>query len=156
MILIQPYAQKLRNGVGNPKNYPWWPELLELLPRPLVQIGIPGELPLTMDFRPGLSFRRIQELVRECDFWISVDSFLPHLAFHEAKPGVVLWGPSDPRHFGYESNLNLLRDRKYLRPKQFGIWEQVSPNPEAFLTPIEVAEPILAWHRERTRLSEAS
>lgn len=149
MILIQPYAQKLRTGLPNPKNYPWWSELLALLPGPVVQVGVEGEERLTTDFRPGLSLKRIGELVRECDYWIAVDSFLPHLAFHEAKPGVVFWGPSDPRHFGYECNLNLLLDRKFLRRHQFQIWEQVSRDPAAFMTADHAASTIQAWAEAR-------
>ena len=30
-IIIHCEAQKLRNGNRNPKNYPWWPELLSEL-----------------------------------------------------------------------------------------------------------------------------
>ena len=33
MIIIAPYAQKLRNGKNNPKNYPfeYWTKLIELI-----------------------------------------------------------------------------------------------------------------------------
>jgi hypothetical protein len=46
MILISPYAQKLRNGNQNPKNYPWWPELISKIDEEIVQVGIKGEIQL--------------------------------------------------------------------------------------------------------------
>ena len=67
-----------------------------------------------------------------------MDSFLPHLAQQVEKPGVVIWSVSDPEIFGYKNNLNILKDRKYLRGNQFDIWEAGSYNPEAFLKAEEV------------------
>jgi hypothetical protein len=51
----------------------------------------------------------------------------------DKKPGVVLWSLSNPNFFGYNYNLNILKDSKYLRPDQFGIWEQAIYNPDAYL-----------------------
>jgi ADP-heptose:LPS heptosyltransferase len=138
MIIIAPYAQKLRNGNNNPKNYPWWPELISLIKEPIVQVGVEGETQLVDDFRKNLSLEELKSLVLECRTWISVDSFFQHFAWDLNKYGVVLWGQSDPLIFGHPENTNLLRERKYLREKQFWLWEQCEYNADAFMIPIEV------------------
>jgi hypothetical protein len=60
------------------------------------------------------------------------------MAKHLGKPGIVLWSVSDPEIFGYPENLNLLKDRKYLRKDQFAVWEAVTLDPETFVGPEEV------------------
>lgn len=147
-IIIAPYAQTLTNGKENPKNYPYWEKLNELLSKEyrLVQISIGGQkkLPYVHEIKYGLKMKQIEELVKDCYSWISVDSFLQHLvnASDYKKPGIVLWSQSDPRIFGYPYNLNILKDRKYLRPFQFGIWEEVEYNIEAYCPPEEAFEKI--------------
>ena len=75
MIIISPYSKALRNGKRNPKNYPYWQELIELIKEPIVQIGIEGEEQLVPDFRKNLSLSELRELVNQCRTWISCDSF---------------------------------------------------------------------------------
>jgi len=151
MILIHAHAQRLRNGMVNPKNYPHWPELLRLLgAAEVVQVGVTGDEAFVPDFRTGLPLRDIRALLLACDYWISVDSFLPHMAFHAAKQGVVLWSLSDPRHFGYAVNLNILRDRSLLRRHQFRIWEEQSCLPSAWLDAPAVAAKIGVWRLARS------
>lgn len=60
---------------------------------------------------------------------------LPHLAWSIGQPGVAIFGPSDPNIFGHVENINLLKDRRYLRERQFWLWSQYEPNPEAFVDP---------------------
>lgn len=134
MILISPFAQKLRNGMPNPKSPPlgWWRTLIGLLDAPVVQIGVTGEPQLVADFRQNLPLDRIREAVRGCRTWISPDSFLPHLAHHVGKRGVVIWSRSDPRIFGYEENQNVLKSLAYLRKNPFGVWEEETYIPDAF------------------------
>jgi hypothetical protein len=129
----------MRNGEQHPKNYPWWPALLELIAKetslPLVQVGIEGETQLLPDFRRNLPFNELEALVRQCTTWISVDSFFQHLAWYNGKRGIVLFGQSDPNIFGHPENINLLRDRRYLRPNQFLMWEQATFSSDAFVVP---------------------
>ena len=51
--------------------------------------------------------------------------------------GIVLFGQSDPAHFGYPTNINLLKDKKYLRKEQFLFWwhESVAFRADAFVGP---------------------
>jgi ADP-heptose:LPS heptosyltransferase len=153
MIIIAPYAQKLRTGKENPKNYPHWEELVYELQKSMhvVQIGVEGEQQLVPDFRKNLPIADLRKLVHECDTWIGVDSFFQHLAWDEGKPGIVLWGPSDPLIFGHPENINLLKDRSYLVESQFLWWEATEHDPERFVSPTEVLHFLnkeKPWHQQ--------
>lgn len=135
MIIIAPFAQKLRNGNVNPKNYPFWKELINQIDEPIIQVGVDGEEQLTDDFRVGLSVPELRSLLHECRTWISCDSFFQHLGWDENVPGIVLWSVSDPNIFGHPENINLLKSRNYLVPNQFLWWENVEHDPQKFVNP---------------------
>jgi ADP-heptose:LPS heptosyltransferase len=143
-VLISPYAQALRNGKENPKNFPYWSELILLLNNSgikTVQIGASKDKPIAgiTDFRQNLKLSEIIQLIKEYDTWISVDSFLQHLNHnYERKRGVVIFSQSNPDIFGYKENINLLKHKKYLREKQFWLWEQCEYNKDAFVTAEDV------------------
>lgn len=138
MIIIHPWAKKLQNGKENPKNYPFWNELIELINEPIVQIGIKGETQLVDDFQTNLSLIELRQLIKECRIWIGVDSFFQHLAWSESKPGIVLWSVSDPLIFGHPENWNLLKSRDNLAKNQFLWWDFTEHNDEYFVKPEEV------------------
>lgn len=138
MIVISPYSRPLSNGKNNPKNYPFWEELISMIKEPIVQIGVEGETQLVEDFRKGLPISQLKELLRECRTWISCDSFFQHLAWVEKKKGIVLWSVSDPLIYGHPENTNLLKDRKYLAGNQFLWWEAYDHNEETFVSAREV------------------
>ena len=138
MILIHPYAKSLQNGKRNPKNYPYWKELIALIDEPIVQIGVNGEEQLVPDFRKNLPIIELRQLIKDCRTWIAVDSFFQHLAWSENKAGIVLWSVSDPLIYGHTANNNLLKDRVYLAKNQFLWWENTEHNPDAFIKPEEV------------------
>lgn len=144
MIVIAPWAKPLRNGGNNPKNYPWWPELINLLDsdEQIIQVGTEGETQLVKDFRKNLTLSELGQLIEECRTWIAVDSFFQHLAWAQMKTGVVLWGQSDPLIFGHPENTNLLRDRRGLRPNQFLTWEQAEYHKEVFVDPATVVKKV--------------
>ena len=58
MIVISPYSKKLRNGKENPKNYPYWEELIAWIQInvgfDIVQVGVEGETKLVDDCRFNL------------------------------------------------------------------------------------------------------
>jgi len=138
MIIIQPYAAKLPNNKQNPKNYPFWKELIALIDEPIVQIGVEGEEQLVPNFEKNLSILELRHLLDECRTWIGIDSFFQHLAHDCNKPGIVLWSISDPLIYGYPENINLLKDRSYLASNQFLWWNYFDHNPDAFVKPEEV------------------
>jgi ADP-heptose:LPS heptosyltransferase len=138
MIVISPYSKKLLNGKQNPKNYPYWHELIAMIDDHIVQVGVDGEEQLVPDFRKNLSIAELRQLLRECKTFISCDSFVQHLGWDVGKKGIVLWSVSDPNIYGHPENINLLKDRKYLAENQFLWWEFVNHNPESFVSPEEV------------------
>jgi ADP-heptose:LPS heptosyltransferase len=138
MIIISPYAKKLREEKIHPKNYPYWNYVIEKIKEEIIQVGVEGELQLVSDFRKNLSMSELKSLILECKTWISVDSFFQHYCWELKKPGIVLFGLSDPNIFGHPENINLLKDRKYLREKQHWLWEQCDFDENAFVKSNEV------------------
>ena len=140
MILISPYSKKLVNGKQNPKNYPYWKELIKLIDEPIIQVGIDGEEQLVPEFCKNLPIARLKELIAECRTWIGCDSFFQHLAWDCKKPGIVLWSVSDPLIYGHSENINLLKSRNYLATNQFLWWDFTEYNLDAFVLPEEVVK----------------
>jgi ADP-heptose:LPS heptosyltransferase len=142
MIIISPFSKKLRTEEPreNPKNYPHWKELIPLINEPIIQVGIEGEEQLVPDFRKNLSLDELSALIKECRTWIGVDSFFQHLCWDLNKPGIVLWGQSDPNIYGHPENTNLLKGREYLMENQFLMWEMVSYRKDCFVSPQEVIQ----------------
>lgn len=138
MIIISPWAKPLRNGLNNPKNYPYWKELIALINEPIIQVGVDGEEQLVEDFRKNLSLSELEELVKQCRTWISVDSFFQHFCWDIGKYGIVLWGQSDPNIFGHPENINLLKGREHLMTNQFLMWEMIPYKKDCFVSPDEV------------------
>lgn len=113
-----------RGNLVNAKSYPFWEELLPMLGDHEVK-----------EIKGILTEKELGDLVNWSDVWCSIDSFLPHfVSFNKLKRGIVLWGLSDPKVFGYETNINLLGNKKYLRPDQFLWWKDVPNCPESFVT----------------------
>ena len=135
MIIIHPFAKTLRNGKTNPKNYPYWKQLISMINEPIIQIGVEGEEQLVPDFRKNLPIPELRKLIQECRIWIGVDSFFQHLAWDEKKPGIVVWSVSDPLIFGHPENTNLLENRDNLSKNQFLWWEATDHNPNSFVKP---------------------
>ena len=140
MIIISPYAKKLHNGKVNPKNYPYWKELIKLIDKPIIQVGVDGEEQLVPDFRKNLSLDELGNLVDECKTWVSCDSFFQHFCWDRKKYGIVLWSVSDPNIFGHPENINLLLDRKHLAPNQFLWWDFTEYDATKFVLPEEVVK----------------
>ena len=46
-------------------------------------------------------------LLQESEVFISIDSSLQHMSAINNKKGIVLWGATDPKCFGWEHNINL-------------------------------------------------
>jgi hypothetical protein len=143
IVLFSPFSQKLRNGNQNPKNFPYWQDLITEMRQSgkvdeIWQIGVGNEYRfegVTQRFfdKP---IKEVAELASKASVWLSVDNFFPHLCntFGVTTKGIVIFSKSDPNHYGYPQNNNLLKDRKYLRPDQFFIWEQCNFEEEAFLS----------------------
>lgn len=146
-ILISAFSKPLRNGKRNPKNYPYWKEVVDLLKTDdykLVQLIFKDE-PTIENISNTVAYKSLkmaEGALKESDLFISVDNFLPHMAHFYKKRGIVLWGMSDPVLFGYPENVNLLKSREYLRKRQFDIWEAEEYSPEVFVSAENVANAV--------------
>lgn len=144
-ILIFPWAKKLRNGEKrNPKDYYAWPELVKLIKDRgyhTIQVSLSGEDEIGADeLVLDKSFEEISEMINNCWYVLTIDSMAAHLAWYLKKEAVVLFSQSDPLIFGHSENMNILKDRKYLRPDPFNIYEGLEYKQEAFHTPEEIID----------------
>jgi len=147
-IIISPWSQKLLNNNRNPKNYPYWNELIEYFHKNnfnTIQIGLKDEeKTIAKQFLYNQTFEQIENLINNCCHWISVDNFLPHfINATNKKPGTVIFSLSDPNLYGYPQNLNILKNTKYLRQFQFRWWHDEQFNQDAFELPHIVFDKIM-------------
>ena len=148
IVLISPYSRKLNDERPNPKNYPFWNHLVDLLRKEncyIIQIGVGDEKKLNNvdEYCFNKPLKEIIPLLRKSSTWVAVDNFFQHFAWYYGKKGVVLFGQSDPNIFGHSENANLLKDKKYLRAEQFRPWwDKVEYNPNAFVSPVIVIEEV--------------
>lgn len=148
-VIISPFSKKLRNGKNNSKNYPYFQKVVDDLKKKgiwVIQIGSKDEerLQNVDEYQFDLSLKDLKDLVLECDTWVSVDNFMGHFGAWIKKSGIVIWGKSNPELFGYQENINLYKDKKYFRDKQFAIWEEEPFDSKVFVGPEKVVETILS------------
>lgn len=136
-IIISPWARNTTEGKPSPKNYPHWEAVVSGLSKAgheILQVSCSGEPDVLGAQRVNdLPLNKISELMKLSGTWISCDNFFHHMAWSIGQPGVVIFGSSDPLIFGHPENINLLKDRRFLRIRQFGLWSQENPNPEMFV-----------------------
>lgn len=141
-ILFAPFAARSPSLKGNPspKDYPWPRELAELLEKEheLIQVGGNGDEKIAKDFRKNLSFTEVSNLIRQSDTGVCVDSYLQHHFWYAGRIAVVVFGISDPIIFGHPENINLLKDRKFLRPNQFDLYYLDQYRPDSYVPPQEI------------------
>ena len=137
-ILMAPFCKPRHDGKMNAKNYPYWNEvLLEIAPvYDITQIVYGSEQWLKgVGYADNLSLNHTEHLMRETNMFLCIDTYLQHMGHFLGKPGVVIFGPSDPALFGYKDNINLYVDGKYFRPHQYQTWNEWDFNKDAFVLP---------------------
>ena len=136
-IIISPYSAALRSGSKNPKDFPFWPELVALLKAAghhITQIGLSSEPRIEgVDiFVAGWPLKKLKELMREADTFIAVDNFWQHFVHVECnqKPGIVIWGMGNPKIFGHPENHNI----QIAQPRQYpyDCWDALDYDPSVF------------------------
>lgn len=149
-IIISPFSRPLRNANKNPKNYPWWPELISCLYKQLpgksyiIQVGMEGEEKFDVESHSyNRSLDDLKVLIEQVDFFISVDNFFHHLAATVNKPGFVIFGQSDPMIFCDPLHVALCKGPSFLRDKQFDVWEAASYREDVFMTPTDIVNRIV-------------
>ena len=150
IILISAWSKPLRDGRWNAKNpsKEWWTKTTKLLKDEgfdVWQCGQGPEIKLKFIDRHlwDKDLWALGEDIKTCSTWISVDNFFQHFAWLQfKKPGIVIWSQSDPEVFGHVNNINLLKDKKHLREKQYEMWEAATYNREAFVEPEEIVKTV--------------
>lgn len=147
-VVISPYAKKYRENRPHPKNYPYFPAVIKGLKElgiKIIQVGIKDEpiLDNIDEVKFDLSLDDLKKLLKSADTFIAVDSFVQHFAAYNKIPGIIIFSQSNPKIFGNPIHINLLKDEKYLRPDQFGIWESVQFNDDAFVAPQVVIDAVM-------------
>ncbi len=140
-LILSLFSRKTSKGQDCAKNYPFTEGLVRLLKGQdhyLIQIGSEGEDDLNCHKKLfNLKFSALKGLLNDVDGFIGIDNFFPHFVNHydKTKSGIVIWSKSDPLVFGYGSNINLLKDKKYLRKNQFSYWDDEKLEPDSFVEP---------------------
>ena len=87
MLIISPYAQALRNNspTPNPKNYPFWKEVVSSLKSQsihIIQVGVGNEEKLDVnEYCFNLPFKKLKQLLDKANTFCCVDNFFHHLVF---------------------------------------------------------------------------
>lgn len=151
MLILSPYTKPTMDGSPNAKQFPWWQEVVDALCKDIeiVQIGANDEKRLDnvkVFVKPRLN--ELAGILKEAKCFASVDNFLQHFVYMKKLPirGVVVWSQSNPSIFGYPNNVNLLKDRKYLRQYQWHFWHQTKFDENAFVQPDIVVNAIRGLH----------
>ena len=140
-IAIAPYAKKLSKNKPNPKDWPFFPKLIRLLRQHIpdciiTQLGADGEelFDVNQDIT-GLPIKFLIKQLHEFNIIISVDSYIPHVCAAIGKQCIVLFSVTDSSIFGHSSNINLIKDKRFIAENKFDVLEKIMYDPEAFMKP---------------------
>jgi ADP-heptose:LPS heptosyltransferase len=80
----------------------------------IVQLGCRGETPIpgTVNLLGRTSIRQALALVKHARYFLGIDSVFNHAAHSFGIPGVVLFGASTPKIWGYKENINIYKGLK--------------------------------------------
>jgi hypothetical protein len=78
----------------------------------VVNMHLQNEYPIKGALDIHLPVRRWFALLNEADDYICIDSNLQHAGAALKRPGIVLWGGTDPNMFGYKLHKNIAGDCK--------------------------------------------
>lgn len=144
-ILIQPYAAMPKDATElgkNPKDWPYFDKLIEAMPQhEWLQIGF-GNKPIKGAKELVTNRKGVIALIEECDTWISVDTWLQHVATLTCrKRGIVLFSKSEPNMFGHPQNINLLKSKMYVQ-SPYAEWLAANYSAAAFVSVEKVIEAV--------------
>lgn len=145
-IIVSLYSKPLKTGAKSPKDYPYAQQLVDLLVKnghEVIQVAYGAEPVLTSvtELR-NAKLREIEDMLKTCDTYICVDTYLQHMAHYLGIRGIVIFAMSNPEYFGYPDNINIVKDNKYFKTQQFQPWDMIQANDEAFVEPSVVVEAV--------------
>jgi ADP-heptose:LPS heptosyltransferase len=119
-----------------------WSELVKQLPQyTFVQVGGIDEPKVegAVDFRGKTTLREAFCLIKHASSFIGVDSIHSHVTNAFKKPGVVLFGDSDPAVWGHDNNINVFKGIP-CSPCFYMLWGSRCPYNNECMKLIEVEE----------------
>jgi ADP-heptose:LPS heptosyltransferase len=137
-IILSPYSLNWKNK-ENPKNYPYWQEVvqeLKVLGFYVIRLGVKNESKIlgVDEEHYDLPLREIKNLIKNNALGLSGDNFFHHLCWANGVKCVVVFSLSDPERYGHKENVNLLKDRSFINyDTQFKLWRDVEFNKDAFI-----------------------
>lgn len=78
----------------------------------VANMHLPNEYPVKGTLEINLPFRQWFALLLEAETYICIDSNLQHAGVALNKKGIVLWGGTDPKMFGYKIHKNIVGNCK--------------------------------------------
>ncbi len=109
VVLMHVYSKCSPNHHWTPTA---WQELIASFPEcAFLQVGAQREplLEGALDWRGKTSLRELFGLVKYATSFVGVDSSVAHMTNAFDLPGVVLWGDSNPSHWGHDNNVNIYK-----------------------------------------------
>jgi len=142
---------------GKAKNWPYFADLIALNPEvEFIEILIPGQVPVEGATPFTGTRREIINLLNECSLFISIDSWLQHLAkWNTDADGVVIFSRSNPALFGYKEFENVFKSNKYFKASPYEAWGPMDILADAFPTVEQVQNSfvkLLHKSKEKTSL----
>ena len=119
-----------------------WEQLVKALPEyTFVQVGHTSEpyIKGAVDVRGKTTLREAFALLKYADSFAGVNSSFSHASNAFGTPGVVVWGPVDPLHWGHDNNINLYKQVS-CAPCYYYIWKQPCPYGHECMKEITVNE----------------
>lgn len=147
IVLISAFSRKLKHGRENPKNYPYFNEVIEgiknIYPEAKfyqVKLSEEPKLEKVDEVLNDLTIPELKIILDKCETWLSIDNFFHHFAAYYGKMGIVIFTVSDPALFGHYINFNIYKDKKYFRENQFGLWEECPVIENPYIEPQKVVD----------------
>lgn len=126
--------QTKTGSAGKAKEWPYFAEFIELYPDiEFIEVLIDGQT-VTKGATPFIGTRsEIIKLLKESDYFISIDSWLQHLAAMQTKvKGLVIFSRSNPAIFGYSKFVNVFESHTYFKANPYEAWNPTDLQLEAF------------------------
>lgn len=109
-VIMHIHSRSSMNHHWRPEH---WEELVRQMPEcTFIQVGLGDEPCVTgaVDLRGKTSLRGIFALLKFSKSFVGIDSSVAHATNAFNIPGVVLFGDTDPVHWGHDNNINLFKN----------------------------------------------
>jgi len=134
--------QTQTGSAGKAKEWPFFEEFISLNPEvDFIEVLVEGQTPTKGASAIYGTRKEILQELRNADLFISIDSWLQHLASMQTdKLGLVIFSRSNPAIFGYPKFNNVFKDSKYFKSNPYDTWLPSDVIMESFVSVERVQE----------------